>query len=162
MSYYESVRFPLEFLGIYESGYSALMPAVTAIVLNFPDSTCFQLVPPAKVVTGVILLVVSLVPSCPAPPLLPQIHKVPSVLIADVGDGRGRGADLDQRHDDRRGAHQLRAGPRLAGLRAPGRVGRAARGADRRAVRAERGSPGANQDRRLGLCAQARGARGQD
>ena len=43
----------------------------------------FQLVPPSNVVTGVLLSVVSLIPSCPLE-LRPQFHKVPSVLSATV------------------------------------------------------------------------------
>ena len=50
---------------------------------NFSKATCFQLVPPANVVTGVDILVVVLSPSCPLL-LYPQVHKVPSVLIATV------------------------------------------------------------------------------
>ena len=58
---------------------SVLIAAANAV----PPETCFQLVPPANVVTGVDTLVVWLFPSCPEVPV-PQVHKVPSVLIAAV------------------------------------------------------------------------------
>ena len=48
-----------------------------------PALTCFQVVPPANVVTGVDLSVVLLMPNCPRE-LVPQTHKVPSDLIAAV------------------------------------------------------------------------------
>ncbi len=51
-----------------------------------------------------------------------------------------RGADLDQRDDDRRRAHQLRDGPRLAGAALHGRLERGAR-------RTRRGTSGAERDR---------------
>jgi hypothetical protein len=56
---------------------------VIAAVFLYPPATCFQLVPPANVVTGVFLWVVVLSPSCPLA-LRPQLHKVPSVLIANI------------------------------------------------------------------------------
>ena len=61
------------------------VPSVFIAVANpYPQSTCFQLVPPANVVTGVdIVPVVAPFPSRPAPPE-PQVHRVPSVLIAAV------------------------------------------------------------------------------
>ena len=56
---------------------------VVAAIKYCPHATCFQLVPPANVVTGVHLVFVSLTPSSPTI-LYPQVHKVPSVLIAVV------------------------------------------------------------------------------
>ena len=56
---------------------------VTAATCPLTPETCFQLVPPANVVTGVDLSVVLLIPRFPSP-LYPQLHKVPSVLIATV------------------------------------------------------------------------------
>ncbi len=53
-----------------------------AAVKSVPALTCFQLVPPANVVTGVDLLVTAASPSCPTFER-PQVHNVPSVLIAD-------------------------------------------------------------------------------
>ena len=54
---------------------------VIAAIAYPPQSTCFQLVPPANVVTGVDLEIIVLSPSDPKL-LYPQSHKVPSVLIA--------------------------------------------------------------------------------
>ena len=54
-----------------------------AAVYSEPQATCFQLVPPENVVTGVLLFVVAKLPSCPKVPP-PQVHKDPSVLIAAV------------------------------------------------------------------------------
>ena len=61
------------------------VPSVfTAAVWVARTLTCFQLVPPANVVTGVDLLIKSLVPILPLLSAAPQDHKVPSVLIAAV------------------------------------------------------------------------------
>ena len=54
-----------------------------AAICMLPTLTCFQLFPPKNVVTGVDTLVVTAFPSLPSDPL-PQVHKVPSVLIATV------------------------------------------------------------------------------
>ena len=61
------------------------VPSVLIATLNvFEQQTCFQLVPPANVVTGVDIDVdVIAFPIFPEIGL-PQIHKVPSVLIAAV------------------------------------------------------------------------------
>ena len=53
-----------------------------AAAWSLPQLTCFQLFPPANVVTGVLIVpVVTPFPSLPLDPA-PQIHKVPSVLTA--------------------------------------------------------------------------------
>ena len=42
----------MTFLGIYEMKYVGSVPDVTAAVLLSEQETCFQLFPPANVVTG--------------------------------------------------------------------------------------------------------------
>jgi len=51
--------------------------AVILALLLVPPETCFQLVPPANVVTGVNLLVDDVLFPISPEPLLPQTHKFP-------------------------------------------------------------------------------------
>ncbi len=74
------------FLGIYEIGRSGVVPEKTAIGPSLFTDTYFQLVPPINVVIGVGIEIALLLKVFPSDPLTaePQIHKVPSVLIATV------------------------------------------------------------------------------